>query len=264
MSRQGAGGQAMTEMLIVFPVLLLTFIGAFELVLAYRAYVTFDAAVQEATRLASMNNGQAPAIRKGLIRGIAPLYTNSPAVTGVGRTRSMGLGFARATYEVDNHMEVRRLNPVPGAFSTRAFGETMTINDAPVTAIPNSHLIFRDARPVAGYSIQDANLLRLEVRWCYSIAGPLLARLFALFGNEAVTVADPAGDLDDFGELSGSRNSPLCVLGAAPPPAHGATEASDPRRRIGITFRTDGLARMQSPIIEDCNPDKPGNSEDCL
>lgn len=218
----------MVETLVAFPVLLVLLFGVFELIMAYRAYLTFEHAVQDAARLAALNNGQHQAMRRGLIRGVAPLYTS---ILG-DRNTALSAGFSRATAEVDQYMLVRRINPPESAFSVSEHGlrEDRRVGDEKrkVTLIPSDRLMFRDSeeKGEAGLSIQDANVLKIEVQWCYPLLVPLLDRLLPEI-------------IQPFPYQAGGDK--------------GVCDEPNGQMRRGIAIRTDGLTRMQSDTFKRCN-----------
>ena len=76
-------GQSLPEFLIVVPVFLFLLLLIFQLVLIYRAKTTLDYATLEAARMGAMRNADPEEMRKGLARGLTPLYANEAGAAGV-------------------------------------------------------------------------------------------------------------------------------------------------------------------------------------
>jgi hypothetical protein len=177
-SLKGAKGQAMVEFLVVIPVLILLIFGAIQIGLIYSAKTTLNYATFQAARLAAVNNATYSSIRRGLIRGIAPLYTNSSTLSGLKQDVESGVdsvGSRRdGVMEVDNYMRVIRMNPLSSHFSPAQYGE---LNSNGLYQIPNDNLMYRPDEIKGSVTIQDANLLKLRVQYCYQLMVPLVNRV---------------------------------------------------------------------------------------
>ena len=75
-------GQAMVEFLIVTPVFILLIFGTVQVALIYSAKTTLNYATFQAARIGALNNATYTGIRKGLTRGLAPLFTTSNSSRG--------------------------------------------------------------------------------------------------------------------------------------------------------------------------------------
>jgi hypothetical protein len=171
-------GQAMVEFLIIIPVLILLIFGAIQIGFIYSAKTTLNYATFQSARLASVNNATYSSMRRGLIRGLAPLYTNNGSLTSIQADIEAGIdssGTKRdASSEVDNYTRIIRISPMSSHFSTSAFGE---LNDDGIYEIPNDNLMYRPDIESDGVSIQDANLLKIHVQYCYKLMVPLVNRV---------------------------------------------------------------------------------------
>lgn len=191
-------GQAMTEFIIVIPVFILLIFGTIQLAFIYSAKQTLNYAVFQAARLGATNNATYSSIRRGLIRGLAPLYTTNSSISDVQDSIDEGIesgtGRRDAQSEVDNYTRVIRISPTAGQLSIAGFGET---NDDGVVAIPNDNLMYRPDWQVDGASIQDANLLKIRVQYCYRLMVPLVNRVIGSLSelnNQRSTNASTADD----------------------------------------------------------------------
>ncbi len=177
-SSASGAGQAMVEFLVVIPVLILLIFGAIQIGFIYSAKTTLNYATFQAARLASVNNATYSAMRRGLIRGISPLYTNAPSLSDLEQSIEAGInspGLRRdGVMEVDNYMRVIRLNPLSSHFSPGQYGE---LNADGTYQIPNDNLMYRPDGVKSTVSIQDANLLKLKVQYCYKLMVPIVNRV---------------------------------------------------------------------------------------
>ena len=129
------------------------------------------------------------AAENGLARGLAPLYTHEPKIGD--KTDRRGLRAARQKIRDDiaaDYVRIERLNPGPEAFAD--FGVAKNPDDGELR-IPVDNLIFRSAEAggSSGLSIQDANLLKLRVTYCYPLYVPfvntMIVRLLSESGSAA-------------------------------------------------------------------------------
>jgi len=160
-------GQSMTEFIIVLPVLIILILGGFQIALLYHAKITLNYAAFLAARSGAVANAHMGIMENALARGMAPLYTHCDKAEEVSRARDhvreeIKLGFAR----------VEIINPPSTAFSDFAFRAGTD------EIIPNDSLMFRKSTTgLSGLSIQDANLLKIRVGYCYPMYVPFIDRL---------------------------------------------------------------------------------------
>ncbi len=159
-------GQAAVEFMIVTPVMLLLVLGAFQFALIYNAKITLNNATFIATRTGALNGASRSQIDLAIARGLAPLFTNNNTVAEVFGGRQQVLD------DIDNGFVcVERLNPSNGAFADFGIPDSTGV-------IPNDNLMYRDSvvGPLSGLNIQDANLLKLRVTYCYPMVVPVVGR----------------------------------------------------------------------------------------
>ncbi|MDO3386259.1 TadE/TadG family type IV pilus assembly protein [Gilvimarinus sp. SDUM040013] len=170
-------GQAMIEFVIIIPVLLLLIFGAIQIAFIYSAKTTLNYATFQAARVGATNHATYSALRRGLIRGLAPLFTNSGTLGDQRDDIAAGIdsgGTRRdAVFEVDNYTRIIRVNPTSAMLDVGGFGEVVDGN----IAIPNDNLMYRPTWEVDGASIQDANLLKIRVQYCYLLMVPLVNKI---------------------------------------------------------------------------------------
>lgn len=188
-------GQAMVETLVVLFVTLLLLLGIIQFGLIYNAKTTLNYATFEAARAGALNYADKTAIEYGLARGLAPLYTS--VTTADGRLKKVSK-VQQARDDVMDEIRagqfacIERLNPPASAFSTYAVDDPTGIFPGE-DLIPNDHLHYRKAIASSGLSIQDANLLKLRVTYCYPMYVPIISttikRLMGLTPESASLVA---------------------------------------------------------------------------
>ncbi len=195
-----ARGQAMPEMLIVFPLAVILLMSIVQLALLYRAKATLNNATFLAARAGSLNNGFTDPMESVFLQRMAALGKIDPQR----KSDSTTAGFYAAPSElrlqrvqaetrayhhydlidvlfpsraVFNHfaVAVNELEPCsgqncPGGGSFRLSGQR-------VMQIPNNNLDARDSNAYliadSQVTLQDANLLSIRSRFCYSLEVPV-------------------------------------------------------------------------------------------
>lgn len=156
-------GQSMVEFVIVWPVLAFLTLGTFQLALIYLAKSTLNYATFEATRAGSLNYAKRINVEYGFSRGMAPLYTT--------KIRSVNNARKKVMRDIsNNHVCIERINPRQADFDAYA----LTSGE-----IPNDNLMYRSPAEDSGLSIQDANLLKLRITYCYKMIVPLIDRFIS-------------------------------------------------------------------------------------
>lgn len=182
-------GQAMVETLVVGFVAFLLLLGIIQFGFIYNAKVILNYATFEAARAGALNHADRQAIEYALAGRLAGLYTSIEKRPG-------GQGFVEKAEGNFKDVEVlkdarnlvleedikkkfvciERLNPTDDAFNAYGIkGEIGTYKNQQL--IPNDHLLYRSAVPRAKVSIQDANLLKLHVTYCYPMYVPLISNV---------------------------------------------------------------------------------------
>ncbi len=194
--RAGQTGQAMVETVVVLFAALLLLFGIIQFGLVYQAKVALDYATFEAARAGAVNHADRRAIEYALARGLASLYTSvGSADSGLDRVGKVQAARDRVLAEIrdGSFACIERLNPTAAAFS--AYGVIGDVGDYHGPLIPNSNLLYRDATPRGGtdLSIQDANLLKLRVTYCYPLYVPLVSTVLKRLQGVEPDPDPPAG-----------------------------------------------------------------------
>jgi hypothetical protein len=167
-SRRQQRGQSMVEFCIVVPLFLFMLLLIFQLVLIYRAKATLDYAAMQAARAGAVNGANKSSMRSGLASGLVPLWTTSPDTGGLIAARARTVGEASDVYST-----LTVLNPTPAIWNElreRQYDGRL--------ALPNDTLGFRSRNVGSNQvNVQDANILRIKVRYHYPLIVPFVDRV---------------------------------------------------------------------------------------
>lgn len=248
-------GQSMTEFIIIAPVLLFVCFGILQFVLLYQAKSTLDVAVLEAAREGAVNHGSMQSMRAGLARGLAPIYARQASTEGV------AAALASAQTDAANFSSITVLNPTPAAiqdYSQPRYYADQQGEDATYSEIPNDSLMYRDSSVPPGatsrMNIQDANLLKIHVHYCYDMYVPLVNKVIyyavnviGSIGTGGILTREPANvNQDPYGYPK--NGDFLCKIKLADGIATG---------RWPISLDSEAIVRMQSPLRASALNDSP-------
>ncbi|WP_181418761.1 TadE family protein [Pseudomonas alcaligenes] len=210
-------GQALVEYVIILPVLVMLIFGTIQAAFIYSAKSSLNYATFQAARLGAVNNASYDGLRRGLIRGLTPMFVHRN--TDADKERA----FEEAGAEVDNFALITLISPTQNNFD--AYGEWD--GEANADAIPNDNLMYRP-----GTGIQDANLLKIRVQYCLKLVVPIVDRLLS-----AASSFNSAGVEGSFSRASADavdNYDDICQAG-----------------RRGIVITSEAVVRMQSPALRD-------------
>jgi hypothetical protein len=224
-------GQALAEYIYVFPILILLILGAIQFGFIYQTKSTLNYATFAATRQGALNNGSMSAIVEGLTSGMMPLFTHSSSTGGARNMDLLKNAWKLADEQVKNPKltTIWIVNPTSAALS--AYQDQSGSGDE----IPNDNLMYRSTNiSGGGMNIQDANLLKVRVTYCYKMAVPILNKLIFNLAVDTGTAPDEIKTASDLLASSGG--------GSTSKPCTGIDDAY----RIPIT--SEAVVRMQSPF----------------
>lgn len=224
-------GQSMTEFIIILPILLFLILGALQFIFVYQAKTTLNYATYESARAGSLENAQLESIQNGFSRGMAPYFTRPEDDSTTEKSVAVFRARDLVRQKIDDGLvRFERINPTANAFDT--FGEDV---GGGVIEIPNTHLIFRDAKVKdnSGLSIQDANLLKLRITYCMDLIVP--------FANKIIEMA--AKSFTDIPEEGKPTDCENCDEFAG--------DCMNPDDSIRLPIVSHAIIRMQSPA-QDC------------
>jgi len=157
-------GAAIVEAIVALPVLLVVILAAIQFGLIYQAKATLNHASLQAARAGAVSNAAPDSIYKGLASGLLPLFSPERSVAGAVTT------IAGIDAQLATDARVRILNPTREAFDD--FAED--VDDR--RELPNDRLHARstDEGNASGLSIQDANVLKVEVTYGFPLRVPIV------------------------------------------------------------------------------------------
>ncbi|MFL9892253.1 pilus assembly protein [Paraburkholderia sp. RL17-381-BIF-C] len=250
--RTTQSGQSMTEFIIVAPALLFVCFGILQFVLLYQAKSTLDVAVLEAAREGAVNHGSMQSMRSGLARGLAPIYAHQASADGV------AAALASAQADAARFSSITVLNPTPAAIQDYSRPRYYADQAATYSEIPNDSLMYRDSSVPPGatshMNIQDANLLKIHVHYCYNMYVPVVNKVIyyatnviGTIGAGGILTREPANvNQDPYGDPQ--QGDYLCKTKLADGIATG---------HWPIALDSEAMVRMQSPLRASALNDAP-------
>ncbi len=165
-------GQSMTEFIIIVPVAFTLIFGCLQFALIYQAKITLNYAAYSAARIASVNHATFASARRGFTIGMAPFFAYDDDSMVVAKSLQVADDLV-----TNGYVKLVRINPTAAAFS--AFGQERKQdedddNSDDIVVIPNDNLMYRNAGVAANVNIQDANLLKIGVVYCYHLSFPFI------------------------------------------------------------------------------------------
>ncbi len=171
MRRQNKG-QSMVEFIIVTPIVLLLLFGALQFAFLYHAKTLLNYAAFEAARTGAVSNARVSEMENAFARSMAAIHTHNPTSDDVMCAREI------VYKEIESgFVRIKVINPDP---DSNIFTE---LDDGSVDGdlvIPNNNLMYRSAVSTTGLSIQDANLLKIRVSYCYPLYVPYINRVLGI------------------------------------------------------------------------------------
>lgn len=226
-------GQAMVETLVIMVATLLLLLGGIQIGLIFNAKNTLNYATFEAARAGALNYADKRSIEYAFARGMSPLYSSATAadsmldkVANVKGARNRVLEEAKA----EDFVCIKRLSPTSAAFNSHGVRDELGRFSR---VIPNGNLLYRSNNNRGSkVSIQDANLLKLEITYCYPMYVPMISTLIRrLMG----VIPDP-DPLDGWTAPVLGRFRNNCLV----------------NNRFPLT--SQGIVRMQTPAKNDTFP----------
>lgn len=226
MKRHGQAAQAMTEFLIIIPVLILLIFGAVQAAFIYSAKNGLNYATFQAARIGAMNNAQYADMRRGLVRGMYPMFS---------QFQNEDRRLEHTAEEVDNFVLITRISPDSAAFNAWAVEHDDPLGDGEANAaIPNDNLMYRPMQqnPV---SIQDANLLKIRVQYCMRLIVPIVDRLLSSTSQfvDRENTGRTSASFQDVSRRTSANYADVC------------------RSRAGFIVTSEATVRMQSAAVDD-------------
>jgi len=239
-------GQAMVEFLIVLPILLMLLLGILQFAFIYKTKITLNYAAFEAARAGSLKNAQIASMKNGFASAMAAEYTHDDTSDAY----IVGRQVVRQQIE-DGYVDIRLINPNPESFASHGYDSDVDMDgddvaDGVRTIIPNDNLMYRDSKVIGTQSLQDANLLKVHVGYCYELYVPFVNRI--IWAMQRYGPGAPPPVEAKFGRWWIDDNAPPGFFG---PPASGSFAEScikNPKQngRLSIVLYSQGIIRMQT------------------
>jgi hypothetical protein len=234
-------GQAISEFVVIAPLLLFFCFATVQFVLLYQAKATLDVATLEAVRAGAVSHGSMAAMQDGLARGLAPLYARRADGDG------MQAALRHAQIDAARFSSITIVNPTREMSSDFARPRFYPAEGVSHVEIPNDTLMYRNPSPGmrSHVGIQDANLLKIRVHYCYDLYVPLVNKVLYyavnVIGNVAPNGLFAREPADAEGDAFGAPRRPdtLCRIRLAD-----GIETS----RWPLALESEAIVRMQSPF----------------
>lgn len=186
-NRRQSRGAAMVEFQIVALFALLPLcLGMLQLALLVAENHHVDHATFQAARRASMASGDLEAARRAFAQAASVLFVDAGTELNADNAVARVAGaYARALLDQGRFSRFQILSPAPEAQADFAVRRDRW------RVIPSDGLEYRSSAPGprSGVSIQQANVLRLQVRWCRPLIVPLIREL--MIGTLRLLDRDP-------------------------------------------------------------------------
>jgi Flp pilus assembly protein TadG len=170
----------MTEFIIVTPIILLLLFGAFQFALIYHAKTALNYAAFEAARFGAVSNARKTEMENAFARAMAAIYTHDDTPNDVICARET----VRKEIE-SGFVNIEVVNPTMEAF------DQLGIDADGDVVIPNDNLKYRSAVTASGMTIQDANLLKIRVGYCYPLYVPYINRVLGIMLTQDASESCP-------------------------------------------------------------------------
>jgi hypothetical protein len=161
-------GQGLIEFIITVAVLGPLLLGIFQAVLLYRAKTVLDYAAFQAARSGSTDFAQMSAMQTGLARGLMPLYAHDASAAGAVEA----YGKALIDTRTPTIAQIQIVSPTAAAFDSWKEKQFDGVD-----GIPNDSLPYRGNAVKSGVTVQDANVLKIEVHYKFPLIVPLIDRI---------------------------------------------------------------------------------------
>jgi len=176
-------GQSMVEFIIVTPVILLLLFGGLQFAFLYHAKTLLNYAAFEAARTGAVSNARMSEMENAFARSMAAIHTHNPTSDDVMCAREI------VYKEIESgFVRIKIVNPDP---DSNIFTE---LDDGSVSGdlvIPNNNLMYRKQASTSGLTIQDANLLKIRVSYCYPLYVPYINRVLGIMLTNTESASCP-------------------------------------------------------------------------
>lgn len=258
-------GQSLVEYLIILPSLLMIILGAIQMAFIYQAKSTLNYATFLAARQGAMNNGRLclglacskGGMELGLAYGLLPLHVRSHGnLTKSDIAKGLGLLPAVDNLQSTTLFVVKQNNPMRQAYIETINPQPAWVNTAkqrnPYTGnseVPNDNLMYRSSNLTGSGSssmnLQDGNLLKIKVTYCFKMEVPLINRIIYSLNNSFDPV--PTSSTSITGVLDNSKN--VVPRGVCAALNLAGADSNNSYAGYYLPLVSSAIVRMQSPYI---------------
>lgn len=192
LNRRHEAGQGLVEFVIVLPILIFLLLGIVQFTLLYQVKSLLNHATFLAARAGALDHGKTGGvngINQGFAAGMTPLFNHG--------TSTLDIASARARAELEaldpRITQIRIVSPTPQMIND--FG-IRRLDGGRGREIPNDSLQYRATTPggSSNVTIQDANLLHLQVTYCARLIVPIVDRAIHTMVNGISSFWNPGND----------------------------------------------------------------------
>ncbi|MDY7573181.1 TadE/TadG family type IV pilus assembly protein [Actimicrobium sp. CCI2.3] len=185
-SHQHQRGLSMVEFTVIGPLITLLGLAILQYGMVYFARNQMHHAAFMAARAGSMQHADLSLVRRAYAQAMVPLYG------GGTNADQLAAALAKANGDVDANVRITLQNPTRESFADWHDDRLAGSNPNGKRVIPNSGQAFKGAAigSASGQSIQDANLIKLQITHGYLPTIPLVRSLYAAY----LAVQDPGTD----------------------------------------------------------------------
>jgi Flp pilus assembly protein TadG len=145
---------------------------------------------------------------------------------------------------VDGYVNIQRINPTDAAFLNYGV-DTLTPDGSIERAIPNDNLMYRDSTVLGLQSIQDANLLKIHIGYCFELIVPFVDRIIWSFHALAA-----GRNIEDTRTQTGTTNNSAYFGTPSTDFARSCILNPTDANRFSVVLNAQGIMRMQTPAIQ--------------
>lgn len=176
--RRMESGSAMTEFVVVGPIIALLGLAIVQYGLLFFAKNQINHASFMAARAGSVGNASLEKVHGAFMNAMVPLYGG-----GVSRAE-MAESLARAQADLAGKVRIELLNPTRESFDDHEDPALQTaLKTGANRVISNSNLAFKapQVKPASGQTIQDANIIKLRITHGYEPKVPIVSNIYKVY-----------------------------------------------------------------------------------
>jgi outer membrane protein OmpA-like peptidoglycan-associated protein/Flp pilus assembly protein TadG len=170
-------GLSMVEFTVIGPLITLLGLAILQYGMVYFARNQMHHAVFMAARAGSMQRADLAAVRHAYAKALVPLYGGGTSAD------QLAAALVKANGDVDANVRITLQNPTRESFADWHDDRLAGSNPNGKRVIPNSGQAFKGAAvgSASGQSIQDANLIKLQIMHGYAPTIPLVRSFYAAY-----------------------------------------------------------------------------------